>query len=341
MKNILKPFAVSAIPSDQNNFARAVILLTVYYTLGVCVILVVFNLIVYGMFGTSIRSGEDESGAAHVAHEQSEELGESVIEEIESDLARILLIADMLILILTVVVAYALSRRTLTPLEDSYRKQARFVADAAHELRTPLAVMTAGGEVMLSKARSPEEYRAFIETTLGETKRLTTLSNDLLFLARTRNTPATTHTPVAFSELCQKQLAMMGAYADLQGVALVNEIDPDIRVFGIPEDLVRLLVNLIKNAIDYNHQGGSVTVRLTKIQNQARLSITDTGSGIASDALPHIFERFYKADQARSTSGTGLGLAIVKEIIDAHRGSIHIDSTVGVGTVCTVTLPLA
>lgn len=341
MKNIFRPSAVRATLSGKSDFTRAVLLLTAYYTVGAFLILAVFNLMVYVLFATSIRSEENEQREQSSLEEDVGELGETHIQEIQDDLANILLTSDTVILLLTLIISYALSRRTLAPLEDAYQKQARFIADAAHELRTPLAAMQAGAEVMLRSNRTVDEYARFMQENLEEVRRLTALSNDLLFLARHNRPEASPASRVPLSELCLKRASAMEAYAGTKHVSIARRVEDGLCVMGSGDDLVRLLDNLLKNAVDYNKPGGSVTVSLKKKNRSIHMSVEDTGLGMNQEDIPRIFERFYKASASRTqnASGTGLGLAMVKEIVEAHRGSVAVRSAVGVGTAIEIILP--
>lgn len=339
MRNILKRFVGLATPSNQSEFKKAVIVLTAYYTIGVVFVLIVFNIMVYGLFGNSINIEKSE-GEHFYEYEHEDELGEGRIQAIQDDLARILLISDIAILILTLLVAYASSQKTLKPLEEAYKRQARFVADAAHELRTPLSVMQAGSEVILKNKRTEEEYIKYIQESLEEVRRLTTLSNDLLFLASNNKKKTDAFSNVSISEICKKQIETMQHYAEKKKISIEDSIEEGLLVWGNNNDLIRLVINLLRNSIDYNREGGTVTVSLKKNHGKIILSIKDTGIGIRKEDIPYIFERFYKADNSRSRtqSGTGLGLAIVKEIVTKHQGSIKIKENPEGGTIFEVIL---
>ncbi len=343
MKTILKRFEALATNSRANNFKGAVIRLTAFYTLGVFLILIVFNTLVYGLF---------LEGIEHELHEDTDivELYDATknekyeTEEIAEDLLNVLLVSDAVILVLTIVVSYLLARRTLAPLGESYQRQKRFVADAAHELRTPLAVIKAGSEVLLKSDRTIDEYQKFIAESEEEVERLITISNDLLFLTQNKEVVSDTCERFSFSQICEKRAQAFQAYAQTKHVSLTTLIEDHLYMRGRQDDISRMVLNLLKNAVDYNKPDGTVRIELKKKDAHVILSIQDTGVGIESKDIPHIFERFYKADSARvqsHSSGSGLGLSIVKEIVSDHKGTITIESVLGKGTVCIVTFPCA
>ncbi|MEI7688634.1 MAG: HAMP domain-containing sensor histidine kinase [Candidatus Nomurabacteria bacterium] len=340
MKNISKQFEGWDTPSEQSNFKKAVILLTIYYTTGVFIVLAIFNLMVYGLFTNSIKTGDNERAEKINQQINGIKIKESSAKEMQDNLLNILLTSDAVILIITLLVAYLSSKRTLKPLEEAYKKQSRFVADAAHELRTPLSVMKAGGEVILRSNRSKDEYTKYIKESLEEVDRLTTLSNDLLFLASNNKKKVKSNTQVNIGEICKKQIEIMRAYANVKNIKIEDNIEDNLILEGEKEDLTRLIINLLKNAVDYNKQGGKIIISLKKKNNKIILSIEDTGIGIKKEDINQIFERFYKADNSRTqnSSSTGLGLSIVKEIIDEHHGLIEVNSQIDKGTTFTVTL---
>ncbi len=340
MKNILKQFEEWVIPLNRNKFKKAVVLLTIYYSVLVFIVLAIFNLMVYGLFTNSIRSNDNENAERTSLQNHASLLGESGIQEMKDNLLNILFTSDIMILFFTLVIAYISSKKTLAPLEEAYKKQSMFVANAAHEFRTPLAVMKAGSEVILRNKRNTDEYIKFIKESLDETERLTRLSNDLLFLAHNK-TRVNIKSKIDFSALCKKQIEIMKVYANTKNIIIENDIENDIEISGTKDDLVRIIINLVKNAIDYNKNDGQIIISLKKKVDTIILCIEDTGMGIDKKHLPYIFERFYKADNSRTenSSGFGLGLSIVKEIIDQHMGKIEVDSDINKGTKFTIILP--
>lgn len=344
MKRIFKQLGELATSLKANDFNGAVVRLTMYYTLGVFVILFVFSVMVYGLFSVNIDHEVIESSILREATERLSPEDEKALHlgEAAEHLFDILLVSDAVLLILTLFISYGLARKTLAPLALSYARQQRFVADAAHELRTPLSVMKAGSEVLLHHDRTPSEYKKFIKESEEEVDRLIALANDLLFTAHNTALQQNNFKQFSLSSLCNQQVQRHSVYAQTKHVVLDATIAPDIFCMGRQDDMVRLLDNLLKNAIDYNKKEGSVLMTLVKEGMMSKLTIADTGVGIASKDLPFIFERFYKADTARmrfNTSGSGLGLSIAQEIVTFHGGTIHITSEVGIGSTVTVYIP--
>jgi heavy metal sensor kinase len=228
-------------------------------------------------------------------------------------------------------------------LERSFEETRRFTADAAHELRTPLAVIHNAAEVALSSPHEANENRRFFEDILEEEERLKRLTEQLLFLCREdAGLLPEVRQPVSLEMIVRQAAEPMGELASANGLTLtVGNLSP-CRVVGDPDGLRRLLFNLLDNAIKYTPEGGRVEVQCETQNGCADLIVTDTGIGIPSEHVPHIFERFYRVDPARSreAGGTGLGLSICRVIAESHGGTIRLESNAGQGTRVVVTLPL-
>ncbi len=230
----------------------------------------------------------------------------------------------------------------LARLDQSFESMRRFVADASHELRTPISVIRGEADVALARERPPAEYRESLAIILDECRRLSRLVDDLLNLARADGG----HVRLDVREFYFNEL-LADACRSVQAAATARQIELECRCTGdVPfqgdETLLRrLVVNLLDNAVRYTPRHGKVSVSLETEGAELRLRVRDTGVGIAPEEVPRVFERFYRIDKARSREdgGFGLGLSIVKWIAESHRGGVEVSSQPQQGSVFTVTLP--
>ena len=232
----------------------------------------------------------------------------------------------------------------LERLESAFQRQRRFTADASHELRTPLAIVASQVDVALERPRSVDEYRDALGVVRNEAERMRQLVSELLMLARADSgQELLEEEPVRLYELAGEVVEQLLPLSEAKGLRLeVGRTDPAV-VKGDETRLMQLLFNLADNALKYTPAGGTVTISVEQRDGQALLAVSDTGIGIAPRHLPHLFERFYRVDKARSRAegGSGLGLAICDWIARAHGGKIEVDSTPGLRSTFTVLLPLA
>ena len=219
---------------------------------------------------------------------------------------------------------------------------ARFTADASHELRTPLTVVLSESQGALRQARTPEEYRATLETIKQSALRMKSISDALLELAQGDAGKPVTEGPCDLADLADESVALLGRVAQEHGAKLVSRLE-GAPVVGDAGRLGRVILNLSINAILHNDAGVTVTVTTGVHEGFSELRVADDGRGIAPEDLGQIFERFRRVDASRSrhTGGAGLGLAIVKQTVEAHGGTIAVTSEVGKGTVFVVRLPKA
>lgn len=229
----------------------------------------------------------------------------------------------------------------LTSLDAAYAAQQRFVADASHELRAPLTAILGNANLIERQPNmSPEERTEALAQIGREARRMSRLASDLLALARADAGQTLEFRPVELDRLLLEVFHEAKVLAE--GVKLtIRDID-QAAVQGDADRLNQLLLILVDNALKYTPPGGEVALSLTRGGGLAVLKVADTGIGIAPEDLPHIFERFYRADKARARdqAGTGLGLSIARWIIERHGGQIEVDSAPGRGTIFTVKLPL-
>jgi heavy metal sensor kinase len=231
-------------------------------------------------------------------------------------------------------------------LEKSFARQRRFVADASHELRTPVAAIRSMTDVTLasSAAVSPDEYRAVLRDVNVEAERLGHLISDLLLLARVdENKMPLEREVVRLDRLVEDVAATMELLATEKNITLSVEAGTPAPVLGDEARLIQVIMNLVDNAVKYTNSGGSVRLRVDVKDGSVLLSVSDSGIGIGPEHLEHIFERFYRVDpsRARAAGGTGLGLSIVDWVVREHGGTVSVTSTPGQGTTFTVRLPLA
>jgi heavy metal sensor kinase len=229
-------------------------------------------------------------------------------------------------------------------LERSFTEIRRFTADASHELRTPLTALRTQVEVALGKPLPPAELQQLLGSVLEELVRMSRLTDQLLALSRRdAGVEHMSTTPLDLVALVSGVADALQPLAEARGVRLRLDPEGPVRVAGDEGRLRQVFINLVDNAVKYTPAGGLVTVRVGQQDHAAVVTVADTGVGIPAEHLPHVFERFYRVDKARSRAegGTGLGLSIARSIAQAHSGQIEMASTPGRGTVCTVTLPRA
>jgi two-component system OmpR family sensor kinase len=231
---------------------------------------------------------------------------------------------------------------TFDRLEAAFERQSRFTADAGHELRTPLAVLHTNLELALSRPRKEEEFREIIEYCLISSSKMRSLIDALLMLARAdAGQLQANFTSLDLRSVIQNSVSQHQSKA--KGLQLTADVpNKPVLMQGDATLLGMVLTNLLQNAIRHTPPSGDIRVNLIVEGDTATLSVNDTGTGIPADALPHLFERFYRVDASRNrhTGGHGLGLAICKSLLDVHHGSIRCESEVGKGTRFIITLPL-
>ncbi len=232
----------------------------------------------------------------------------------------------------------------LDALASAEKEQQQFIADVSHELRTPLTVLRGSLEVALEEERSAEEYREAIGSAILEVRHLTRISQNLLFLTRGesgRVTLSFTNLDLGrFASDLVKDLAITAADHGLELSAEVPAVP--VFVFADAGRLQQVLHNLIENSLRYTEAGGKIRVAVAAVPGEARITVSDTGSGIPEADLPFVFERFYRAKRSRAANpgGSGLGLSIVRWIVEAHKGRVNAESVVGKGSTFTVRLPV-
>lgn len=231
----------------------------------------------------------------------------------------------------------------LARLEAGFDRERRFTADAAHELRTPLTALKGRIGVTLSRPRLPAAYVAALTEMEGQVDRLSRLSDDLLLMARlSADGELPAWEPIPLADFLPAVLDIVRPLADDKGIELALDTPAGLLVHGRLDWLTRLLLNLLDNAVKYTLAGGQVSLTARRVEGAVEIVVSDSGPGIAPEHLPHLFERFYRAegDRARADGGgSGLGLALAQEIARLHNGRLSVASELGRGSTFTLWLP--
>jgi heavy metal sensor kinase len=232
----------------------------------------------------------------------------------------------------------------LARLDAAFQEQQRFIADSSHELRTPVTVIRTEAEVAVERERDPKEYQSSLALIKDEAERLSRIVEDLFILARQ---PVTSRglrrETIHLNSLVRDCARAAQVLAAKKGLRFDFQDDvPEVSLNGDDELLKRLLLNLLDNAVKYTPSGGEIRLSLAVHNGDARITVNDTGVGIAAEDQPRVFDRFYRVDKARSRAlgGAGLGLSIARWIVEAHEGTLSLESEVGTGSTFTVDLPL-
>ena len=266
------------------------------------------------------------------------------ISEGKAAVKRTILISGLLTacgLVIVFFISLLLSGLAIRPVKKSWKQQHQFVADASHELKTPLTVILANNNIMMAhKDDTVESQEKWLNSTKEEAEHMSKLVNDLLFLAKSDGEQS----PVVFSEvdlsdICESVSLQFEPVAFEKGIRMNSNVQPGVTLQGDGTQLNQLVQIFLDNACKYTPEGGSVDLALSEKGSQITMSIANTGDPIPKEDLPHLFERFYRVDEARtreSSGGYGLGLSIAKTIVEKHGGTVRVESTAEKGTVFTV-----
>ena len=246
-------------------------------------------------------------------------------------------------IIFAAAIGYVLSGGAMQPIREAYERQRQFAADASHELRTPLAVVLASADLLRSDPTITSPFlKQVIEDVRDEVKKMTKLVSDLLTVARTDG-KALQLKPVRMdiAAVARQTVRMMRAFAEKKDIAIKEMLPSHMEIYADEQKIRQLILILIDNAVKYTLDHGHIMVSIVLSENgRIHLSVADSGIGIAAEDQGRIFDRFYRVDKARSRrmGGNGLGLAIAREIVEAHHGTITLESEVGKGTIFHVYL---
>ena len=340
-------------------FHSARIKLTGWYLLIIMLISVVFSAGIYSVVSRELERGfrrvemrfrAEELGfppADQSSKRQKKATYFSLVEDLKAAKKRVtlrLLIVNGIILGVSAAAGYFLAGKTLRPIEKAMNEQKRFIADASHELRTPLTALKTSMEVALrDKKMSVSQAKKLIKSNLDDIDGMQSLADKLLSLANYEsNGGSLNFEKISLSE------TIKSAYRKILPLAKKKGIDVKLRlqeciIEADKTSLEEMMLIFLDNAVKYTPKGGKVAIFTRADKKYAFIKIKDTGIGISKQDIPHIFERFYRADQSRSKNsaqGFGLGLSLAKKIIEIHKGLVKVSSEIGKGTSFTVKLPL-
>ena len=328
MKIYLKLFMEWVTNLRHNLFEQARIKLSLFYCLIIFIILSAFSIFLLNTLEKNISDtlGDeipDVQARGHVLH--------STVDNLEN----LVLTIDLIVFLLTAFLSYYLSGKTLKPIKEVLELQKRFTADASHDLRTPLAIITTETEVLLSsKSNNIQEYKNALISNLEEANKMKVLVSDLLTLARTENLNNNSNLEtVEIKNVIHNILQRFDFQMKAKNISLSTQYSVNGNISIHKHNFERVIQNILQNAINYTKENGTISVNVSKIKSNFVIEIQDNGVGISQKDLPYIYDRFYKAEHSRNdNSGSGLGLAIAKQIILQHGGQIKIESEIGVGT---------
>jgi len=258
-----------------------------------------------------------------------------IIEESKNRIKFILFLVNLGVLGLSSLAGYFLAGRTLKPIQDMVLEQNRFITDSSHELRTPLTALKSEIEVSLrDKKLKINDTKKILESNLEEVNKLQYLTDNLIKLSQYQKQNVLNIESIFLQEILNEALRKVSKISKAKKINLLNNVK-DYSIKGDRQTLVELFVILLDNAIKYSPKESKVTLNSVKKDKYIFVSIKDEGEGISEEDIPHIFDRFYRADKSRTKStipGYGLGLSIAKEIIEKHKGHLKVESTLGKGS---------
>jgi two-component system, OmpR family, sensor histidine kinase CiaH len=317
-------------------FSRASTRLFLLFAAIVIVLLVVSGITTYAVFSSALHD-VTRTGLSNPEEER-------LVTRTDARLRWQILAIDGVIVVAIGGLGFWYARRTLRPIRENFAAQKRFIADASHELRTPLAIMKTEFEVALRREPPASDAARTLESGLEEVDRMSDIVQDLLTLSRIdARQEELSFAPVDLAALAQRCAEKLRPLAERRGVGLTVSAAEPLTVDGDAAHLERALLNVVRNAIEHSRAGGEIVLAALSADGQAVIEVRDEGEGIAPADLPHIFDRFYRGDEARSrrSGGSGLGLAITRWIVEHHRGAVTASSALGEGTTIRLSFPPA
>jgi signal transduction histidine kinase len=312
-------------------FKRTLFKLTLRYSILLILIFALFS-------GGVLLYMEHAFGGDYVKQarqSESESRSNSASEAADAGLDKlrtILLISDTAILLIIPTLSYQMARRTLEPVKKSYEKQQQFVDDASHELRTPLSIIQGELELALTKSRSPKEYQDAIKTSVEEVGNLSKLVTSLLLIARDdKSDLQETFQNIDLVKLVDTLINQATPADGKLHISLHCETDIH-NIYGSLVLTERAISNIIDNAIKFSGSNGTITITVKSDRHYVTVTVSDNGIGMTESQLKQAYQRFWRAEEARSVKGFGLGLSLVRQIMSTQGGFLKLSSTINKGT---------
>jgi len=327
-------------------FKSARIKLTAWYLLIIMVISLCFSVVIYKMLTFELDRFErmQRSRIERRLPDNFFFIDQDLIRETKNRLKMTLFLINITILGTSAVAGYFLAGRTLRPISEMVNEQNRFISDSSHELRTPLTSLKTEIEVGLKDGKlTLAEAKKLLESNLEEVNNLQKLSDGLIKLTQyQKGHNGLAIEKISLLEVVSEAAGKVSKLSKVKSITIENRVK-DFKVDAEKQSIIELFIILLDNAIKYSHENTKIFLEAKKTDGMVEVMVKDQGVGIEEKDIPHLFDRFYRADKSRTKSdvqGYGLGLSIAKQIVDKHRGTILVKSKLGEGTTFTIRLPI-
>ncbi len=339
MQKSYKQFVESVTKWKVNNkideFFVARLRLTFYYSITAIVILGGSSIMLYNTILSNLSTSIFENIP-------DPDIAQVIVDRAQDILLNRFLTIDALLIFFIIILGFLLTYKTLEPIKLNMQKQKRFIADASHELRTPIAVVISGLEVNLNnKKLDLVSAKKTLENTLDEMREFSKLSNSLLDISKYGTTVQMEYELISIGELVRSIVEKNKNLAQVKEIKIETNLESLANIFGNKIDLGRVFYNILDNAIKYTEPNGTISISDKIVSHKYVLTISDTGYGISKEIIEKIFDPFFRGDASRNTDGAGLGLTLSKKIIENHKGTISIKSHENKGTNVIISLPIS
>lgn len=321
----------------DREFFIARLRLTFYYSITAIIILGGSSIVLYNMILSNLAQSIGDN-----IFLLDPQIVQAILDKAQDILLNRFIFIDSIIMFFVIIFGFFVTHKTLEPIKSNMQKQKRFIADASHELRTPIAVVISGLEVNLNnKNLDLNGAKKTLENTLDEMREFSKLSNSLLDMSKYDMPAQKDYKKIDVCGLIKHIVEKNKSLANIKNINIETKLNSSVNILGSEIELGRVFFNILDNAIKYTKDSGSIYI-LDKINsNKYIVTISDNGLGISEDILNKIFDPFFRGDYSRNTNGAGLGLTLSKKIIENHKGTISIKSQLNKGTNVIITLPIS